>query len=210
MLLYYYPTVYKREIHILNYDEPTGLCTISQVFVFVVSNEMLVVSTIWFWCMCSTANTLTNRIYKFCIKYCCVRQNKFIYRLTLVSFRSRSITSGQINITENNNNKKKHINCVLSSILCLFVYFANFQNRKYCQKQKKIMTKAILVLLLALFVFGESIKLEQKYLWKEVEYAWPSEEARKQALESGNYIPENNLLLGLDVWRDKLFITVPR
>lgn len=72
------------------------------------------------------------------------------------------------------------------------------------------MTKAILVLLLALFVFGESIKLEQKYLWKEVEYAWPSEEARKQALESGNYIPENNLLLGLDVWRDKLFITVPR
>lgn len=71
------------------------------------------------------------------------------------------------------------------------------------------MARALFVLL-ALVALGQSIKLEQKYLWKEVEFAWPSEDARQQAIASGNYIVENNLPLGLDIWQDKLFITVPR
>jgi len=56
----------------------------------------------------------------------------------------------------------------------------------------------------------QCIKLEQKFLWKEIEFAWPSEAAREQAITSGRYKPENNLPLGLDIWHDKLFITVPR
>lgn len=71
------------------------------------------------------------------------------------------------------------------------------------------MAKAVFVLL-AMVALGESIKLEQKYLWKEVEFAWPSEVAKRQAIDSGSYIVENNLPLGLDIWQDKLFITVPR
>lgn len=55
-----------------------------------------------------------------------------------------------------------------------------------------------------------SIKLEQKYRWKEVSYDWPSEAAKDDAIASGRYKIENNLPLGLDVWKDKLFITVPR
>lgn len=55
-----------------------------------------------------------------------------------------------------------------------------------------------------------SIKLEQKYRWKEVQFAWPSESAKEEAVTSGRYKAENNLPLGLDIWRDKLFITVPR
>lgn len=55
-----------------------------------------------------------------------------------------------------------------------------------------------------------SAKLEQKYRWKEIQYAWPSESAKEEAITSGRYKPENNLILGLDVWKDKLFITVPR
>lgn len=53
-------------------------------------------------------------------------------------------------------------------------------------------------------------KLEEKYRWKEVQYAWPSESAKKEAINSGEFKPENNLPLGLDIWKDKLFITVPR
>lgn len=52
--------------------------------------------------------------------------------------------------------------------------------------------------------------MEQKYRWKEVSYAWPSEAAKDDAISSGRYKIENNLPLGLDVWKDKLFITVPR
>lgn len=55
-----------------------------------------------------------------------------------------------------------------------------------------------------------SIKLEQKYRWKEVSFAWPSEAAKDEAISSGRYKISNNLPLGLDVWKDKLFITVPR
>lgn len=53
-------------------------------------------------------------------------------------------------------------------------------------------------------------KLQEKFRWKEVAYAWPSESVKEDAIKSGRYQPENNLPLGLDVWKDKLFITVPR
>lgn len=72
------------------------------------------------------------------------------------------------------------------------------------------MAKTLFVLL-ALVAIGQALKLEQIYKWKEVEFAWPSAEARRQAIDSGSYIVENNLPLGLDIWKDKkLFITVPR
>lgn len=53
-------------------------------------------------------------------------------------------------------------------------------------------------------------KLEEKFSWKELEFAWPSEEVKQEAIKSGKYIESNNLPLGLDVWKNKLFITVPR
>lgn len=41
-------------------------------------------------------------------------------------------------------------------------------------------------------------------------YAFPSEDVRQRAIYTRQYIVENNLPLGLEVWKDKLFITVPR
>ncbi|XP_050077790.1 protein yellow [Anopheles maculipalpis] len=54
------------------------------------------------------------------------------------------------------------------------------------------------------------VKLKEKFKWREVSFAWPSEAAKQDALSSGKYIVHNNLPLGLERWRDKLFITVPR
>uniref|UniRef100_A0A182IQZ6 Protein yellow n=1 Tax=Anopheles atroparvus TaxID=41427 RepID=A0A182IQZ6_ANOAO len=56
----------------------------------------------------------------------------------------------------------------------------------------------------------DGIKLKEKFKWREVSFAWPSEEAKEEALRSEKYIVHNNLPLGLERWRDKLFITVPR
>lgn len=53
-------------------------------------------------------------------------------------------------------------------------------------------------------------KLEEKYSWKELDFAWPSEEAKQKAIRSGRYIENHNLPLGLEVWKNKVFITVPR
>lgn len=54
------------------------------------------------------------------------------------------------------------------------------------------------------------LELDETYKWKELPFAWPSEKIKQEAIKSGRYIERNNLMLGLDVWRDKLFITVPR
>ncbi|XP_031623400.1 protein yellow-like [Contarinia nasturtii] len=71
--------------------------------------------------------------------------------------------------------------------------------------------KFLLILLFAVCIQNSfSSKLEEKFRWKEVSYAWPSDSAMDEAIKSGRYQPENNLPLGLEVWKDKLFITVPR
>lgn len=72
------------------------------------------------------------------------------------------------------------------------------------------MGKLIVLLVAVCCTVVQCIKLDQKYLWKELEYAWPSEAEKTDALASGRYKVENNLPLGLDIWHDKLFITVPR
>lgn len=69
---------------------------------------------------------------------------------------------------------------------------------------------SVLFLLATCAIGSFSVKLEQKFRWKDVTFAWPSESAKEEAVTSGRYKAENNLPLGLDIWNDKLFITVPR
>lgn len=52
--------------------------------------------------------------------------------------------------------------------------------------------------------------LNVAYEWKELDFDFPSPEARRVAIEMGEFIPENNLPLGLEVYGDRLFVTVPR
>lgn len=53
-------------------------------------------------------------------------------------------------------------------------------------------------------------KLKEIFSWKQVDYAFPNETVKKSAIESGEFKKENNLPLGLEVYKDKLFITLPR
>lgn len=63
---------------------------------------------------------------------------------------------------------------------------------------------------IAIVATVDAVKLKEKFKWREVEYDWPSQEAKQEAISSGKYVAPNNLPLGLERWRDKLFITVPR
>ncbi|KAL1116095.1 hypothetical protein AAG570_005590 [Ranatra chinensis] len=49
-----------------------------------------------------------------------------------------------------------------------------------------------------------------KYQWRYMDYAFPSDEARQQAMYAGTYDPEKNLPVGIEIWNNKLFVTVPR
>ncbi|XP_044595150.1 protein yellow-like isoform X2 [Cotesia glomerata] len=48
------------------------------------------------------------------------------------------------------------------------------------------------------------------FSWKQVDYNFPNETTRNAYKTSGDYIKEHVVPLGLNVWGDKLFITIPR
>lgn len=52
--------------------------------------------------------------------------------------------------------------------------------------------------------------LRVAFEWKQVDFEYPSSEARQEAINNRDFVPENNLPLGLEVYGDRLFITLPR
>jgi hypothetical protein len=70
--------------------------------------------------------------------------------------------------------------------------------------------KVVSLLSLALIVGAHCAVLDETFAWRELEFSWPSEDVRQEAIRSGNYVSANNLPLAFDVWRDRVFLTVPR
>ncbi|KAL6440479.1 hypothetical protein ACFW04_003182 [Cataglyphis niger] len=56
----------------------------------------------------------------------------------------------------------------------------------------------------------ERAPLWERFTWKTMDFAYPDQRSRKLAIVSGEYIPENSLPVGIEIWRNKLFVTVPR
>lgn len=52
--------------------------------------------------------------------------------------------------------------------------------------------------------------LWERFTWKTMDFAYPDERSRMLAIASGEYIAENSLPVGIEIWRNKLFVTVPR
>lgn len=82
-------------------------------------------------------------------------------------------------------------------------------------KKQVIMRLLLCVAYLAVNVLAnlDSIpeaNLTERFKWKYLDYAWPSEEVKQQAIENGEYIPENNIPVGISLWGNKMFIGNPR
>lgn len=52
--------------------------------------------------------------------------------------------------------------------------------------------------------------LRVAYEWKQIDFNYPSEEQRQQAIDSKEFIAANVIPLGLEVYRSRLFVTLPR
>lgn len=52
--------------------------------------------------------------------------------------------------------------------------------------------------------------LVARFEWKQIDFDYPNENARAEAIKSGEFIPQNNLPLGVERWNNKLFVTCPR
>lgn len=52
--------------------------------------------------------------------------------------------------------------------------------------------------------------LLKKFVWKTLDFAYPDQRSRELAIRNGEFVPENSLPVGIEIWRNKLFVTVPR
>nr|XP_033324997.1 protein yellow-like [Megalopta genalis] len=64
--------------------------------------------------------------------------------------------------------------------------------------------------LIAFLAVARGHDFETLYSWNMVDFNFPSDSFRNELLSKGDYIPENNMPLGMHLWNDKIFITIPR
>lgn len=64
--------------------------------------------------------------------------------------------------------------------------------------------------LLVFFSHGSEIELEETFSWKQLDFEWPNDFYKSEAEKHGSYIAENNNMHGISIWKNKLFITIPR
>lgn len=55
-----------------------------------------------------------------------------------------------------------------------------------------------------------AIPLQGKYSWNTVDFTFPSPEARQEAIDAGKFIPVNNLPLGIETYKGRTFVTLPK
>lgn len=69
-------------------------------------------------------------------------------------------------------------------------------------------------ILLALVMTATSVvandNLRVAYQWKQIDFAFPSIEERQAAILNETFIQENVMPVGLEVYKNRLFITLPR
>lgn len=59
-------------------------------------------------------------------------------------------------------------------------------------------------------VVSATVKLQEVFSWNVLDWNYPDEYQKQQALQSGALIRENALPVGIERWRNKLFVSVPR
>lgn len=67
-----------------------------------------------------------------------------------------------------------------------------------------------ILLLFVCLALANCHEVRTVYSWNNVEYDFPITVNPDALTSDGEYIPENNVPLGMEIWEDKIFITVPR
>ncbi|PZC86388.1 hypothetical protein B5X24_HaOG209107 [Helicoverpa armigera] len=79
---------------------------------------------------------------------------------------------------------------------------------------EKILLSLVLSSILATsFGYGQiasKAPLGTLYRWKQIDYEYPSAQARQQAINNRQFIQANVIPLGVERWKDRVFISTPR
>ncbi|XP_055626405.1 protein yellow [Toxorhynchites rutilus septentrionalis] len=68
----------------------------------------------------------------------------------------------------------------------------------------------VLLAMVGLCAVSATQKLKERYNWKQMDFVFPNQRLKQQALASGDYVPTNGLPVGIERWENKLFVSVPR
>lgn len=72
--------------------------------------------------------------------------------------------------------------------------------------------RSLLPLILTLFatLVTSTYVFQEVFEWSQVDFAYPDEKLKERAKATGAFIPKNALPVGVEHWRNKLFVTFPR
>ena len=70
--------------------------------------------------------------------------------------------------------------------------------------------KTFLILLVAIFCITVEARLYEKFAWRTLDYNWRSPADRENALRDKTYTPQTNVPVGVERWRNKVFVTITR
>ena len=77
--------------------------------------------------------------------------------------------------------------------------------------------KKIYALLLLTFAYASTVaailpKLEPRHIakWTVLNYTWDATHSERFYTQKSLYVPKNNAIAGIEVWKNSLFLTVPR
>ncbi|XP_034481569.1 protein yellow [Drosophila innubila] len=70
--------------------------------------------------------------------------------------------------------------------------------------------QAIVALVLLISCSQAAYKLQERYSWNQLDFAFPNDRLKEQAIATGDYIPQNALPVGIEHFGSRLFVTIPR
>ncbi|OWR44676.1 yellow-h3 [Danaus plexippus plexippus] len=120
-----------------------------------------------------------------------------------------------------NHNYNPYYSFVKSNQFCWLVPLPGGQNSGFILKKQTIndrtrvagvslwLTMLGLRTMASLPVDNETPPFSTLYKWKYVDFDFPSERHRQRSISNGDYIPENCLPLGLEVWGNRMFVSLP-
>lgn len=70
---------------------------------------------------------------------------------------------------------------------------------------------SIIAISISLFaIHAMATNLDLKFQWKTIDFDFESAEKRQEAIQRQTYIPSNVIPVGLDIYKDRLFLSLPR
>lgn len=80
----------------------------------------------------------------------------------------------------------------------------------YKHKMNSLKLVSICMVGISLFATCWANNLEIKYQWKTIDFNYTSAEKRQEAIDKQTFIPNNVIPVGLEVYKDRLFLSLPR